>query len=215
MSKNLTLNRRQFVGGAAAAGLASTLPAPAVWAQQRHRDRALELARRIGRRDLGADDRRLQRGAQGQGRLHQDGGRPRGAVHHQGATPRPPPAARRISAGARRACAPRWSRTACSCRSTTSSSKSGLDLADFSEFSIKQARYPKYDNGLFMIPMDLMSLQPEVNIDHVKEAGLRPGRLPAGRRDAARMGGEDDEARGRHRHALGHHDDRARACSRR
>ena len=34
MSKDLTLNRRQFVGGAAAAGLAGTLPAPAVWAQQ-------------------------------------------------------------------------------------------------------------------------------------------------------------------------------------
>src|SRR5437667_333493 len=34
----------------------------------------------------------------------------------------------------------------------------GLDLSDFSEFSIKQARYPRYDNGLFMIPMDLMSL---------------------------------------------------------
>src|SRR3954469_24923523 len=46
--------------------------------------------------------------------------------------------------------------------------KAGLDLADFDEFSIKQARYPKYDNGLFMIPLDLMSLQPEVNIDHVK-----------------------------------------------
>ncbi len=54
----------------------------------------------------------------------------------------------------------------------------GLDLADFSEFSLKMSRYPKADNKLFMIPMDLMSLQPEVNIDHVKEAGLDPEKFP-------------------------------------
>ena len=56
--------------------------------------------------------------------------------------------------------------------------KSGLDIADFSEFSIQSARYPKYDNKLFLIPMDLMSLQPEVNLDHVKEAGLDPEKFP-------------------------------------
>jgi ABC-type glycerol-3-phosphate transport system substrate-binding protein len=56
--------------------------------------------------------------------------------------------------------------------------QAGLDLADFSEFSLKMARYPKYDNKLFMIPMDLMSLQPEVNVDHVKEAGLDPDAFP-------------------------------------
>jgi ABC-type glycerol-3-phosphate transport system substrate-binding protein len=56
--------------------------------------------------------------------------------------------------------------------------KSGLDLADFSDFSIKSGRYPKYGNGLFMIPMDLMSLQPEVNLDHLKEAGLDPEQFP-------------------------------------
>jgi multiple sugar transport system substrate-binding protein len=54
----------------------------------------------------------------------------------------------------------------------------GLDLADFSEFSLKMSRYPKVDNKLFMIPMDLMSLQPEVNIDHVKAAGLDPEKFP-------------------------------------
>lgn len=54
----------------------------------------------------------------------------------------------------------------------------GLDLADFSEFSLKMARYPKYDNKLFMIPMDLMSLQPEVNVDHLLEAGLDPEAFP-------------------------------------
>jgi multiple sugar transport system substrate-binding protein len=54
----------------------------------------------------------------------------------------------------------------------------GLDLADFTEFSLKSSRYPKYGNKLFMIPMDLMSLQPEYNLDHVKEAGLDPNSPP-------------------------------------
>jgi ABC-type glycerol-3-phosphate transport system substrate-binding protein len=53
-----------------------------------------------------------------------------------------------------------------------------LDLADFTDFSLKSARYPKYDNKVFMIPMDLMSLQPEYNLDHVKEAGLDPSAPP-------------------------------------
>ncbi len=48
----------------------------------------------------------------------------------------------------------------------------GLDLADFSESSLKAARYPKYGNQMYMVPMDLMSLQPEINLDHVQEAGL-------------------------------------------
>lgn len=50
--------------------------------------------------------------------------------------------------------------------------RSGLDLADFSPFSLRSARYPKYGDRLYMVPMDLMSLQPEVNLDHVAEAGL-------------------------------------------
>src|SRR5262249_56174515 len=40
------------------------------------------------------------------------------------------------------------------------------------------ARFPKYDNKLFMIPMDLMSLQPVANLDHMKEAGLDPEKFP-------------------------------------
>lgn len=56
--------------------------------------------------------------------------------------------------------------------------QAGLDLGDFSDFSIKMARYPAYDNGLFMVPMDLMSLQPEFNIDQVTEAGLDPAAFP-------------------------------------
>jgi multiple sugar transport system substrate-binding protein len=55
---------------------------------------------------------------------------------------------------------------------------SGLDLTDFSDLSLKAARYPKYDNQLFMVPLDLMSLQPEINIDHVLEAGLNPDAPP-------------------------------------
>jgi len=54
----------------------------------------------------------------------------------------------------------------------------GVDLADFSDISLKAARYPKYDNQLFMVPIDLMSLQPEINLDHVKEAGLDPNSPP-------------------------------------
>ena len=48
-----------------------------------------------------------------------------------------------------------------------------------------------------MVPMDLMSLQPEVNLDHVKEAGLDPDKFPQDGADAARMGEGDDQARGR------------------
>src|SRR5215475_15509501 len=54
----------------------------------------------------------------------------------------------------------------------------GLDLADFSKFSLDSSRYPKYDNKLFMIPMDLMTIQPELNLDHAKEAGLDPAKFP-------------------------------------
>ena len=77
----------------------------------------------------------------------------------------------------------------------------------------QSSRYPKYDNQLFMVPMDLMSLQPEVNLDHVKEAGLDPAKFPEGRQDAARVGRGDDQARGRQGHPLGHHDDRLRRAA--
>ncbi|RFB79347.1 extracellular solute-binding protein [Methylovirgula sp. 4M-Z18] len=56
--------------------------------------------------------------------------------------------------------------------------KADLDLSDFSDASLKASRYPKYDNKLFMIPMDLMSLQPEINLDIAKEAGLDPTNPP-------------------------------------
>ena len=50
---------------------------------------------------------------------------------------------------------------------------SGLDLSDFSEFSINASKFPNYGGDeLFQIPLDLMSIQPEVNTAHVAEAGL-------------------------------------------
>ena len=61
----------------------------------------------------------------------------------------------------------------------------------------------KYNNKLFMIPMDLMSLQPEVNTDHLKEAGLDPDKFPDRRRRRARLGGQDDQARRRQGHRSG------------
>ncbi|HSI40761.1 MAG TPA: extracellular solute-binding protein [Xanthobacteraceae bacterium] len=56
--------------------------------------------------------------------------------------------------------------------------KVGLDLADFSAASLKASRYPKYGDGLFMVPMDLMSLQPLINLDIAKEAGLDGSKPP-------------------------------------
>ena len=44
--------------------------------------------------------------------------------------------------------------------------------------SLKAARYPKIGPELQMVPMDLMSLQPLVNLDHVKAAGLDPSKFP-------------------------------------
>ena len=55
----------------------------------------------------------------------------------------------------------------------------GLDLADFTDLSLANARYPQFDNGMFMVPLDLMSLQPEINLDHVAEAGLDANAPPA------------------------------------
>src|SRR5215468_8562555 len=54
----------------------------------------------------------------------------------------------------------------------------GLDLPDFTDYSIQKSRYPKYDNKLFLIPLDIMTLEPEVNLDHLKEAGLDPDKFP-------------------------------------
>ena len=54
----------------------------------------------------------------------------------------------------------------------------GLDVADFSAYSIKASRYPKYDNKMFMVPMDLMSLQPATNLPPGGGAGRAPASPP-------------------------------------
>lgn len=56
--------------------------------------------------------------------------------------------------------------------------KVGLDLTDFTDSSLKASRYPNFSNKLYMVPMDAMSLQVEVNTDHVKEAGLDISKPP-------------------------------------
>lgn len=51
---------------------------------------------------------------------------------------------------------------------------SGLDIADFSEFSINKSKFPNFGGDeLFQVPLDLMSLQPLINTAHVSEAGLK------------------------------------------
>lgn len=47
-----------------------------------------------------------------------------------------------------------------------------LDLADFTEHALNSSRYPTYENKLYMVPMDAMSLQVLLNLDHAAEAGL-------------------------------------------
>ncbi len=50
--------------------------------------------------------------------------------------------------------------------------KTGLDMTDFSDTSLKASRVPRMNNKLFMIPMDAMCEAVEINTDHAKEAGL-------------------------------------------
>ena len=53
-----------------------------------------------------------------------------------------------------------------------------LDLADFTEHSLQSSRYPTFGDGLYMVPMDAMSLQVLLNLDHAAEAGLDPASPP-------------------------------------
>jgi multiple sugar transport system substrate-binding protein len=84
---------------------------------------------------------------------------------------------------------------------------SGLDVADFSPSSIAASRYPKYDNKIFMVPMDLMSLQNEINLDHVKEAGLDPTKPPMDGATLLDWAKAMTRREGEKGHPLGHHDD--------
>ena len=55
----------------------------------------------------------------------------------------------------------------------------GLDLADFTDTSIKTSRIPSMGNKLFLIPMDAMCQAMEVNTDHALAAGLDITKPPA------------------------------------
>ncbi len=51
---------------------------------------------------------------------------------------------------------------------------SGLDLADFSEFSLSKSKFPNHGGDtLYQVPLDLMCIVPEINTAHVTEAGLK------------------------------------------
>jgi ABC-type glycerol-3-phosphate transport system substrate-binding protein len=50
----------------------------------------------------------------------------------------------------------------------------GLDLTDFDAATLAKVKYPTLGEGHFMVPMDVMSLQPLVNLDHLADSGLSP-----------------------------------------
>lgn len=177
MAKNLKLSRRGFVKGAAAAGLATTLPRRAAWAAS-----DMEIVHWSW---LAASD------AEVWGKMidaFNEAHKGKGLQIKLEVIPEEQYVTK-VNAAAATGRAPDFGWGTAGVRAKMAAdgvivpldelaSKAGLDLADFDEFAIKQARYPKYDNGLFMIPIDLMSLQPEVNLDHLKEAGLDPEKFP-------------------------------------
>jgi len=48
----------------------------------------------------------------------------------------------------------------------------GLDLDDFVESVLDNGRYPAFGNKLYEIPIDVMTMAFEINVDHATEAGL-------------------------------------------
>lgn len=48
----------------------------------------------------------------------------------------------------------------------------GLELDDFVEPILNNGRYPAFGNKLYEIPMDVMTMAFEINVDHAQEAGL-------------------------------------------
>jgi ABC-type glycerol-3-phosphate transport system substrate-binding protein len=48
----------------------------------------------------------------------------------------------------------------------------GLDFEDFDEALLETMRYRKYSDSIYGIPMDAMSMQSGLNLDHVAAAGL-------------------------------------------
>jgi len=48
----------------------------------------------------------------------------------------------------------------------------GLDMDDFAEGPLNVCRYAAFDNKLYGIPLDVMTMALEINADHAQEAGL-------------------------------------------
>ena len=181
---------------------------------RRHRAQSLELAGRFGRRSLAAGHQQFQRRPQGD----------KGVQIKLTLVP-DDQYNTKILASAATGQAPdfgwgtagqraQWAKDGVIVPLDDLAKKVGLELNDFTPFSMQSSRYVKYDNKLFMIPMDLMSLQPEVNLDIVKEAGLDPEKFPTDGDtliEWAKL--SDDEAGRRQGHSLRHHDDRLRRAA--
>lgn len=54
----------------------------------------------------------------------------------------------------------------------------GLDINDFTDIAQADCRYPQWPNQLWHMPVDAMSFQLEINLDHAMEAGLDPDKPP-------------------------------------
>ncbi len=53
-----------------------------------------------------------------------------------------------------------------------------FDLSDFSDVSLQASRYEKAGGKLYHMPMDALSMQVLLNVDHAMEAGLDPSAPP-------------------------------------
>lgn len=58
-------------------------------------------------------------------------------------------------------------------------SDAGLDWNDFTELSLADCSYPQFGEGLYHLPMDAMTWQMLLNLDHAEEAGLDPASPPS------------------------------------
>ena len=58
------------------------------------------------------------------------------------------------------------------------SAAAGLDWNDFQAFAVSKTKYPQHGEAKWCVPMDLMSMQLEINLDHVVDSGLDPESAP-------------------------------------
>ncbi len=57
--------------------------------------------------------------------------------------------------------------------------EAGLDWSDFTDLSLDVSRYPQFDDQIYHMPLDAMTFQMEINLDHVAEAGLDASNPPS------------------------------------